>query len=76
MLKQLKTLKPNVTTWQLIAASQKHRQLLINEWHKIDLSSEITLEEMVALITMGKGKITFGNKEPHKGVQSIRAFST
>jgi len=45
-------------------ASQKHRQLLIKELNKIDLSLDTTLEEMIALITTSKGTITF-NREDH-----------
>jgi len=59
----LKKLKVEVTIWQLIIASQKHKQLLIDRLNKIDLSPEATPEEMIASIISGEGIIPFSNKD-------------
>ena len=68
MLKQLKKLKAEVTIWQLILASQKPIQLLIDELNKFDSSFENVLEEMIVSITFGEGTITFSNEDlPPRG---------
>jgi len=61
VLKQLK--KKEVSIWQLMVASQKQRQLLIDVLEKINFSPEATHKEMIALITTDKGTNTFGNED-------------
>ena len=45
VLKQLEKLKVEVTIWQLIVASQKHRQLVIDKMSKIDCFLKLRLRK-------------------------------
>ena len=62
-----KKLKIEVTISQFIIASQKHSQLLINELSMIDLPPKTTPKEMMALISIVKGTITFDNEDLSPG---------
>ena len=48
-----------MSIWQLIVALQKYGQLLIEEPNKINFSPDATPKVIIALITTGKGTITF-----------------
>lgn len=70
VLKELKKLNVDVTIWQLTMPSQKHRQLLLEELNKRDLSPGTILEEMIALITSSRGTVTINSKDAPQGAMT------
>jgi len=50
-------------------ASQKHRQLLIEELNQIDQSPGTTPKEMITIVSTAKGSITFSNEDLPPGAQ-------
>lgn len=67
-MQRLMKLKVDANIYQLITASQKHRQLWIGALNQNDISPEATPEEMIGSITAGKGTITFCSEDlPPKG---------
>lgn len=63
LLKQLKKMKADISIWHLIIASHKHRMALLNALGKIDVTPEVTPEEMITAVTTGKGTITFDDED-------------
>ena len=55
----------NVSIWQLIVASKKHRQLLVDTLNKTKVSAEATSEEEITSITVTEGTITFSSDDHH-----------
>ncbi|KAH7838799.1 hypothetical protein Vadar_031317 [Vaccinium darrowii] len=51
VLKQLKRTGANITLWQLIMASHKHRQAVLKALNKVPISIDTSPEQMVAMLT-------------------------
>ncbi|KAH7846205.1 hypothetical protein Vadar_011211 [Vaccinium darrowii] len=65
VLKQLKRTGANITLWQLIMASHKHRQTVLKALNKVPIPIDNSPEKMVAMLTPVKATnaITFTDKD-------------
>ncbi|XP_077252392.1 uncharacterized protein LOC143891746 [Tasmannia lanceolata] len=54
LLRQLKKTQANISIWGLLMASPKHRQVVLRELNATQVSVNITSDELVGLVAMGR----------------------
>src|SRR3989449_2806416 len=63
VLKQLKRTRADVTIWDLILASKSHREALLKALATYRVPTEVTTEELVAVIQKPQSEIIFSEKD-------------
>src|SRR3989442_12090125 len=63
VLKQLKRTRADVTIWDLILASKSHREALLKALATYRVPTEVTAEDLVAVIQKPRSEIVFSEKD-------------